>query len=265
MDPASVLIPTLCVGGVGLASSVALAIADKFLSVPVDPRVQKVADRLPGANCGGCGFAGCADYANAIVTRGAEVNLCAPGGSACAEAIEVIMGLAAGAAKEKKVALVLCCGDEAGAGRRSQYNGIAECGAAHATAGGDKGCTYGCLGYASCARACPVGAIHIVKGIARVNKAACISCGKCVNTCPRKLIKLVPASAGIHVLCSSKEIGPGVRKVCKLGCVGCQLCAKAATGNAIVMDGGLAVVDYTKPLKEQEIVNNCPAHCIRRA
>jgi ferredoxin len=133
-----------------------------------------------------------------------------------------------------------------------------------ATAGGDKGCTYGCLGYASCVRACPVQAIRLEKGIAKVNKQLCISCGKCVATCPRKLIKLVPFKAEIHVLCSSQDKGPAVKKVCGTGCLGCRICTKLA-GDAIVMDGFLAKVDYTKELNNPELIAKCPGKCIRSA
>ena len=266
MDPVitSVLVPTLCIGGGGLVGAVALGIADKFLSVPDDPRVQGVLACLPGANCGGCGFAGCADYANAVVFRGAEPNLCAPAGGAGASAIAAVMGQAPGEAAERKAALVLCCGDDTEAVRRSHYNGITDCAAAHSTAGGDKGCTYGCLGYASCARVCPADAVRLDKGIASIDKEACIACGKCVKACPRKLIKLVPASAEYHVLCSSKDKGPAVKKVCGTGCIGCRICTKSA-GDAIVMDGFLAVVDYTKPLNDPEVAAKCPGHCIKKA
>lgn len=253
---------TLCIGGAGLASAVALALADKYLSVPEDPRIGQVQELLPGANCGGCGFAGCADYARSIVENNTPCNLCPPGGSECAEAIANFLGRAA-AAVEKRVAVVLCCGDDAQASRCADYNGIGDCAAAHATAGGDKGCTYGCLGYGSCARVCPVNAIVIADGIAKVDKELCIACGKCVAVCPRKLIKLVPAANTIHVLCSSKAKGPAVKKVCATGCIGCRICTKLADG-AINMEGFLAVVDYALPLTNEETIAKCPAHCIRK-
>lgn len=262
MDP--ITTSTLCIGGVGLVSAAALAVADKFLTVPEDPLITKVAECLPGANCGACGFAGCADYARAIVKEGAEPNLCAPAGSGGAHAIAVILGQTPGLAAERKVALVLCCGDFTEALRRSYYNGIADCVAAQATAGGDKGCTYGCLGYASCVRACPVQAIRLERGIAKVDKHRCISCGKCVSTCPRKLIKMVPAKAEIHVLCSSMDKGPVVKKVCGTGCLGCRICTKLA-GDAIIMDGFLAKVDYSKEVNNPELIAKCPGKCIRSA
>jgi electron transport complex protein RnfB len=258
-----ILASTLCIGGIGLVSAATLAVAHKFMGVQEDPRIQKVTDCLPGANCGGCGFAGCADYASAIVLRGTEINQCGPAGNDGIAAIAAVMGRTAEAA-ERKVAIVLCCGDDTETVRRAHYNGITDCAAAHATAGGDKGCTYGCLGYASCARVCPADAIRIEKGLAIVDKDACISCGKCVGACPRKLIKLVPASAEIHVLCSSKDKGPAVKKVCGTGCIGCRICTKLS-GDAITMDGTLAVVDYTKELNNPELIAKCPGHCIRKA
>ena len=262
MDPI-IFQSTLWIGGIGFASAVALAVADKYLTVPEDPRIGKVAELLPGANCGGCGFAGCADYARALVLRGAENNLCAPGGAACANAVAAFLGTAP-SVMEKRVALVLCCGDDTEATRRSAYNGITDCAAAQATAGGDKGCTYGCLGYGTCSRICPVLAIAVQNGLAAVDKNTCIACGKCVTSCPRKIIKLVPASSEIHVLCSSKDKGPAVKKVCGTGCIGCRLCIPLADG-AITMDGFLARVDYSKPLTNEESIGKCPAHCIRKA
>lgn len=261
MDP--IITSTLCVGGIGLASAAALAVAEKYLSVKEDPRIAKVAEMLPGANCGGCGYAGCADYARKIVSEHVDLTLCAPGGPECAQAIAAFLGRAAGAV-EKRVAIVLCCGDDTESVRRAAYNGITDCAAAQATAGGDKACAYGCLGYGSCARVCPVNAIVIVNGIAKVDKARCIACGKCVDVCPRKIIKLVPAAAEIHVLCSSKDKGPAVKKVCGAGCIGCRICTKFADEGSIVMDGFLAVVDYTKSLTNEEVVAKCPGHCIRK-
>lgn len=258
----TIITSTLCIGGIGLVSATALAVAEKFFSVQEDPRIAKVTDMLPGANCGGCGYAGCAAYAKSIIMDDVACNLCAPGGSACSTAIASFLGRVA-ASVEKRTAIVLCCGDNTHAIRRATYNGITDCAAAQATAGGDKGCTYGCLGYGSCARVCPVQAITVINGIAKVDKLRCIACGKCVDICPRKIIKLVPASAEIHVLCSSKDKGPAVKKVCSTGCIGCRICTKLADG-AISMDGFLAVVDYSKPLTNEEVISKCPGHCIQK-
>lgn len=262
MDP--ITTSTLCISSIGLVSAAALAVADKFLSIPEDPRVGKVLECLPGVNCGGCGFAGCGDYARAIVQHGAEPTLCAPGGSACAQAIALVMGCAGCGEREKMVALVMCNGTRSEALTRATYNGIADCVAAQAVAGGDKACTYGCLGYASCARVCPVHAITIQDGIAKVDKQTCISCGKCVATCPRKLIKMVPVKAEVHVLCSNKDKGALVKKVCGVGCIGCKMCTKHG-GEAFVVTGFLSARDYTKEIANpEEVIAKCPGKCIRK-
>jgi len=266
MTDASVIIAgtAVAVGGMGLVCGSALALAARFLAVKEDPRVEHAAEILPGANCGGCGYAGCGDYAKAIVIDGAAINLCAPGGSEILDQLAHLMGVDAEAAA-RKVAIVLCNGDTEQAPRKHAYNGVADCGAAHAVGGGDKLCGYGCLGYGSCARACPTGAIEInANQLALVHPGLCIGCGACVRTCPRKLIELIPDNRSIHVLCSSRDKGPAVKKSCKVGCIGCTRCTKIAEDEAIKMDGFLAVVDYDKELDNDEVVEKCPTSCIVR-
>jgi Na+-translocating ferredoxin:NAD+ oxidoreductase RNF subunit RnfB len=260
MNP--IVIAALVVGGTGILCAGALAAAAKAFYVHEDPRIGQATELLPGANCGGCGFAGCADYGKAVVIDGAAINLCAPGGDAVIAALASLLGKEATAA-EKNVAFVLCGGSEDKAPRKFDYNGVADCAAAHAVGGGDKLCGHGCLGYGSCARACPEGAIEITSGrIALVHPELCIGCGACVKTCPRQLIKMIPASRAIHVLCSSRDKGPAVKKVCKVGCIGCTVCTKLADNEAIRMDGPLAIVDYTKELTDEKCVEKCPGKCI---
>ena len=252
---------SLAIGGMGLVCGVTLALAARFLAVKEDPRIEQVHEILPGVNCGGCGYAGCVEYAKAIILDGAPIDLCAPGGSEVIERLAALTGMEAGKA-ERKVAVVLCGGDSTQAPRKFVYNGIADCAAANAVGGGDKVCGYGCLGYGTCARVCPVGAVAIRKSLAVVDPEICIGCGACVNACPRNLIRLVPVSRNIHVLCSSKDKGPVVKKACKVGCIGCTLCTKLADNEAIKMSGPLAVVDYSKLLENEAVVEKCPTHCI---
>ncbi len=253
----------LWVSLIGLVCGLALALASRYFGVKEDPRIGKLADLLPGANCGGCGYAGCTAYAAAMVAGEAPANLCAPGGSELTCKLCEVLGVEAGEPAVRKVALVLCGGDNTKARKRFAYNGIVDCAAAAATAGGDKACEFGCLGYGSCARVCPVDAIEIVDGLARVHPEICIGCGKCVAACPRNLIKLVPENRHIHVLCSSRAPGAAVRKVCSVGCIGCRICTKFADG-AIAMDGTLAVVNYDLPLENDVVVEKCPGKCIRK-
>ena len=260
-----ILTATLVIAAVGALAALALAVADKYLAVKEDPRIGLVTAALPGANCGGCGFAGCGAYARALVDGTAAPGACTAADAACAAEIGRILGVAA-EATEKRVALVLCCGTRAEAVRIGDYNGLCDCSAAHATAGGDKGCRFGCLGYGACANVCPRNAIRIEDGLASVDKRLCIGCGKCVAACPRKLIRLVPAKATVHVLCNNPLRGPEVNKVCGVGCMGCHLCEKNAGGKEaghFAFEGFLARVNYDNPPTDAQLVAKCPRHCIR--
>lgn len=260
----TVLIVVLIVSLLALTCGVILALAARYLAVPEDPRVAEIAALLPGANCGACGCAGCGDYARALVAGNTSCSLCAPGGPAVAEAIAEKLGLTAGA-MEKQTAFVLCGGGLSKTTRRAAYNGIADCAAAAATAGGDKACAYGCLGYGSCLQVCPVRAIRLEDGVAVVDSARCIACGLCLKQCPRAVIRLVPVSARLHVVCASKAKGPEVKKVCSAGCIGCRICTKTA-GEAIVMEGFLGKRDYTRPVDEataETTAAKCPGTCMK--
>ena len=249
------------VGGIGVLCGAVLGIASRYFAVSEDPRIETLANLLPGANCGACGLAGCSDYARAIVAQGAALNMCKPGGRETALKLGKVMGVEV-AVQEREVAIILCGGGDAEASRRFLYNGRADCAAAALLGGGDKTCRFGCLGLGSCARVCPAGAIEILPGrLAVVHPGLCIGCGLCVKACPRNLIRLVPESRSLHVLCSSHDKGAAVRKYCKAGCIGCGICAKLAP-ETIRIDANLAVVDYARPLENDAIAGKCPQHTI---
>ena len=253
------------VAAVGAVAALALGIADKYLSVQEDPRIGLVTAALPGANCGGCGRAGCEAYARDMAEHDAPCDRCTAGGPAVAAELARLLGREPPAAAERKVAVVLCTGGLTVSTRRFAYNGVADCGAAQAAAGGDKTCAFGCLGYGSCARVCPARCIRVEGGVAVVDRDRCLGCGACVAACPRGIIALVPASHRMHVLCRSHDKGASVHQYCSHGCIGCGLCTKFDKTGTISLDNALAVVDYSKPpLDDPVLVDKCPGHCLVR-
>lgn len=257
-----ILLAALVIGITGLAIGLLLGAAAKQFAVEVDEREVKVRDQLPGNNCGGCGYAGCDGLAAAIVKGEAAVNACPVGGPDVAAAIGEIMGACADAG-EKKTAFVKCKGTCDKTTVKYNYYGIHDCKKlALIPGGGDKTCEYGCLGYGSCVKACGFDAIHIVNGIAEVDKEKCVSCGKCVAECPRHLIELVPYEAKHIVQCSSHDKGKDVKAACEVGCIGCGLCAKQCEFDAITLENNLAYINQSKCTKCGKCVAKCPAKII---
>ena len=208
----------------GLAGGVILVLASKFMAVYEDPRIAQVTECLAGANCGGCGYAGCADYAKAIVENGAPTFKCAPGGDKTADAINTIMGNATDDRPSLR-ATVICAGGE-NCGKRFDYQGIQTCAAAASIAGGPSACAYGCLGLGDCTRACKFDAIHVINGVAVVDRKKCTGCTACTVTCPRHVIQMKPIAPQPAVMCSNKDKGALVNKTCKVGCIACGLCVR---------------------------------------
>ena len=252
--------------GIALACGVLLALAARYLSVPADPRVEHLAKLLPGVNCGACGYPGCAELAKALAAKKETAGVCPVCDAQTRRDIAAFFGVDLVVETENRTALVLCGGSLKAAKRRFAYNGIAECAAAAAVAGGDKACAHGCLGYGSCARACPVDAIAIADGLAVVDRARCVSCGKCAAKCPRHLIRMARARPDVHVLCSSPEKGAEVRKVCANGCLGCKVCVKLAPNTFRMKSEFLAARVPVTPLppNADELAAKCPGHCIHR-
>ena len=245
----------------GLAVGVLLAAASHFFAVRTDDRVEKITACLPGANCGGCGFAGCGAFAGAVVKGEASPSGCVAGGPATARRIAAILGVDADT-RERRVAHVFCSGGDVTA-RRFRYVGVQSCYAASRVAGGPVECTFACLGYGDCVKACPFGAIRIRDGHAFVDRDVCTGCGKCASVCPRKIITLIPAEAVISVNCSSRDRGAFVRSVCDAGCIGCRLCEKKCAHDAIHVTDNLAKIDYDKCVRCGECLEACPRHIIR--
>jgi Na+-translocating ferredoxin:NAD+ oxidoreductase RNF subunit RnfB len=234
----------MIVGSIGLFFGIGLAIASKTLHVFVDPKIAKVQDVLPNANCGACGFPGCTAFAKAVATGKAPPSGCTPGGDKVVANIADILGVSA-TANEPLMAVVHCKGGKAEAKDRSIYYGIADCHAATLTGNGSKVCPDGCLGLGTCIKACMFDAIKINENeIAVIDHEKCCGCGKCVPACPRKIISLIPQVHKVFLACSNRDKGARVRKYCSVGCSACTICVKATLSGAISMADNLPVLDY---------------------
>lgn len=230
--------------GIGAFFGVVLALADKKFAMEVNPLIQEVEEVLPKGQCGACGFAGCAKYAEAVVEQeDVPPDLCVPGKAAVAAKVAELTGKKAGASVPR-YAHLKCRGTRTAAVMAARYEGVPDCAAAKLVQGGPKGCKYGCLGFGNCVRACPFGALSMGEdGLPVVDKAICTGCGKCVATCPQALLVLQTFDAPVQVECSSHDKGPAARKLCKNACIGCGLCMRSCTHGAIRLDRFVAVVD----------------------
>lgn len=238
--------PVGLVALIGLACSLLLVIASKAFFVKVDERVTQVRECLPGANCGGCGFAGCDDYAaNLVEDESMPCNKCAPGGAEAAKAIAEVLGRDAGST-EPQVAQVMCNGVCDKSRTILEWQGLQSCKGAKGWFSTPNACMYGCIGLGDCVNACEFDAIGIIDGVARVNRNNCVACGMCANTCPQSIIKLVPVKSQVHVLCSSKDSGAVARKNCDNACIGCMKCTKVCNFGAISVEDNLSKIDYEK-------------------
>lgn len=250
---------------VGLLGAIILVLAAKFMHVEEDPRIGQVNGCLPGANCGACGYAGCADYAKAIVESGAPVNKCVPGGAKAAEDVAAVMGVEAGATAVVK-AIVGCQGRPGVCIQKFDYKGVSSCAAAASLFGGGKACVHGCLGLGDCVKACPFDAMHIVDGVACVNVAKCTGCGACAAVCPHGVIEICSNTENKpKVLCNNTEKGALVMKECQTGCIGCMKCQKTCPSEAIKVTNNLAHIDYDKCTGCGACVEVCPKHVIVKA
>ena len=258
-----IIIAAAVVGILGILIGIFLGVASEKFKVEVDEKEILVRNELPGNNCGGCGYAGCDALAKAIAAGQAEVGACPVGGASTAEKIGAIMGVAGGTT-EKKVAFVKCKGTCDKTKVQYNYYGVDDCKKVSVVPGaGEKACTYGCMGYGSCVKACAFDAIHVVDGVAVVDKEKCVACGKCVSSCPNHLIELVPYKAEHLVQCSSHDKGKDVKSVCESGCIGCTLCTKQCEFDAIHMEDNLAVIDYEKCTNCGKCAEKCPVKVIQ--
>ncbi|HNW39071.1 MAG TPA: RnfABCDGE type electron transport complex subunit B [Candidatus Omnitrophota bacterium] len=256
-----ILIAILILGILGLVFGIGLAIASKKLAVTINLKLDQVQHLLPGSNCGACGNPGCFGFAESLVNGQGQVDNCRVCSDESREKIAEILGLAL-VKQNKKIATVHCNG-----GSRVKdkylYDGVHDCIAANLVLGGQKTCVFSCLGFGTCVKACPFGAISMSEqNLPVVDKIKCRSCNKCVLSCPKKIFSLVSITNSVYVACSSTDPGKDVKSICPVGCIACKLCEKACKFDAIHVVDNLAVIDYHKCTSCQECVKVCPAKTI---
>jgi len=257
----SVAILTMSI--MGLLFGMGLAFASRIFKVETNPMIERILGILPGGNCGACGKAGCASFAEAVVTGEGREMICPVGGKEVQDKIREMLGLEK---KDfvKKVARVRC-----GGGNRAKdkfiYQGVETCVAANLIMQGQKLCSYGCLGFGDCINVCPFDAIHMDENnIPKIDITKCTGCGICVSACPRSIISLEPADERYYVKCLSHDKADFVKKACSVGCIGCKICERLSKGSFIV-ENNLSRLDYTKVVDSTPLklcAEKCPTNCI---
>lgn len=256
---------TLCALGV-LSAAILYVVAQKF-KVYEDPRIDEVEKMLPGANCGGCGFAGCRGMSDALVKNDDISSLyCPVGGGDCMKKIAEFLGKAA-AEKEPQVAVVRCNGTCENRPRTNRFDGAKSCAVAASLYAGETGCAFGCIGFGDCVDVCNFGAISInpATGLPEVDQDKCTACGACAKACPKLIIELRkkgPKDRRVYVSCVNKDKGGVARKACKAACIGCGKCVKACPFEAITLENNLSYIDPAKCRMCRKCVDECPTGAI---
>lgn len=240
-----------------------LVVANRWLFVYEDPRIDEVEDLLPKANCGACGTPGCRVFAEKLVKGEVDPGQCTVNSSDGNKLIAEFLGVSLGA-HEKRVARLACAGGTHVANMRAAYDGLKSCRGAAVVAGGGKGCAWGCLGLGDCEVVCEFGAIHLdVHGLPVVDVERCTACGDCVEVCPKQLFELHPVSHRLWVACRNHEIGEQAEAQCEVICTACGRCVADSPEGLITLKDNLAVVDYTNnALASRVAIERCPTGAI---
>lgn len=262
-----ILSAVISLSAIGVAAAIILYFVAQKFKVIEDPKIDEIGEVLPGANCGGCGYAGCRAFAENIVKAGNLKGFnCPVGGNDIMEKVAKIMGIEV-EAKEQMIAVVRCSGSRENAPIKINYDGPATCAFANNLYSGESGCPYGCLGLGDCVTACAFDAIFMDEktGLPVVDEEKCVACGACVTACPRDIIELRnkgKKSRRIFVSCINKEKGAPAKKNCSVACIGCGKCAKVCKFDAITIENNLAYIDFEKCKLCRKCVAECPTGAI---
>ena len=267
MENQIIVATIITLSAVGILAAVILYFVAQKFKVYEDPRIDEAEAALPAANCGGCGYTGCRNFAEAMVkSETLDGFYCPVGGNDVMAAVAKILGREA-AEKDPEVAVVRCSGTPEHRPRTNVYDGAQTCAIANALYIGESGCPHGCIGLGDCVVSCDFDAIHMNKetGLPEVIDENCTGCGSCVKACPRIIIELRKKNKKdrkIFVSCINEEKGGVARKNCKVACIGCSKCVKVCPHEAITMDNNLAYIDPLKCKLCRKCVAECPTSAI---
>ncbi|MDR3132471.1 MAG: RnfABCDGE type electron transport complex subunit B [Prevotellaceae bacterium] len=264
----TIILTVVTLTALGAILAAALYMVAQRFRTEEDPRIDEVAALLPGANCGGCGFAGCRALAEAVVKSETMDNLyCPVGGSEVMQQVAACVGRTV-EAREPMIAVVRCAGACSLRPPTSLYDGAASCRIEAALYKGETDCLYGCSGHGDCERACLFGALRIdaATGLPVVDEEKCTACGACVKACPKRIIELRkkgPKGCRVFVSCVNKDKGNVARKACKAACIACAKCSKACAFGAIAIEENIAYIDFTVCRLCRKCAAECPTGAIR--
>ncbi len=262
-----ILITIITLVAIGTAAAIILYFVAQKFKVFEDPRIDEVEESLPAANCGGCGFAGCRNFAEALVKTDDWNDLfCPVGGNETMSKVAALLGKEA-IEQAPRVAVVRCNGTPEFRPRINVYDGAPTCAIAHSLYSGEGGCPHGCLGEGDCVVVCDFDAIHMdpVTGLPVVDDDKCTACGACVVACPRDIIELRKKNKKdrkIFVSCVNEEKGVVAKKNCSVACIGCSKCFKVCPFDAITMNNNLAFIDSEKCRLCRKCAPECPTNSI---
>lgn len=265
----TLLITVVLLTVVGVVLAIVLYFVAQKFKVVEDERIDIVEACLPGANCGGCGSAGCHDFAQRLVAAPQIGSLfCPVGGNDVMKKVANVLGQEA-VEQAKMVAVLKCNGSCFNRPKTNTYEGLSSCRVKAALYSGDTACRYGCLGCGDCVSACKFGALSmdVSTGLPVVDESKCTACGACVAACPKTIIELRPVglkNCRVVVICSSKDKGAVARKACSAACIGCGKCQKICPFGAITIENNLAYIDPSLCKLCTKCVSECPTGAIHK-